>query len=207
MKYICLGYYDKGKFDAMTESERNAMFDRCFEYDDHLRANGHWAGGEALQGPETALTLSWKNGKVATTDGPYAETKEQLGGILVLEARDMNHAVQLMAQSRFTHRGAASAASIRRRLARPWPAGAPRPAPRPGHGDANRPAGRAPAPECSRRVCHDAIRTRTGWRGRRPGRRCVHDGGDAGGVRPGLEGSRSREVRAVTAARVVTAPR
>jgi len=98
MKYICLGYYDKGKFDSMTDAERNAMFDTCFEYDDHLRANGHWGGGEALQGPETALTLSWKNGKVATTDGPYAETKEQLGGILVLEARDMNHAVQLIGQ-------------------------------------------------------------------------------------------------------------
>ena len=98
MKYLCLGYYDKGKFDAMTETERNAMFDKCFDYDDHLRANGHWAGGEALQPPETALTLYWKNGKVATTDGPYAETKEQLGGILVLEARDMNQAVQLMAQ-------------------------------------------------------------------------------------------------------------
>ena len=98
MKYICLGYYDKGKFDGMTEAERNAHFDACFDYDDHLRANGHWAGGEALQGTETALTVYWKNGKVATTDGPYAETKEQLGGILVLEARDMNQAVQLMAQ-------------------------------------------------------------------------------------------------------------
>ena len=98
MKYLCFGYYDKGKFDGMTESERNAMFDTCLEFDDHLRANGNWAGGEALQGPETALTLYWKNGKVATTDGPYAETKEQLGGLLVLEARDMNHAVQLMGQ-------------------------------------------------------------------------------------------------------------
>ena len=98
MKYVCLGYYDKDKFDGMAEGERNAMFDACFEYDDHLRANGHWAGGEALQGTETAQTLSWRNGKVATTDGPYAETKEQIGGILVLEARDMNHAVQLMAQ-------------------------------------------------------------------------------------------------------------
>lgn len=98
MKYICFGYYDKDKFDGLAEGERNAMFDRCFEYDDHLRANGHWAGGEALQPKETALTIYWKNGKVATTDGPYAETKEQLGGILVLEARDMNHAVQLMAE-------------------------------------------------------------------------------------------------------------
>ena len=98
MKYICLGYYDKGKFDGMTEAERNAMFDACYEYNDHLRANGHVAAEAALQPPETALTLYWKNGKVATTDGPYAETKEQLGGILVLEARDMNQAVQLMAQ-------------------------------------------------------------------------------------------------------------
>jgi hypothetical protein len=96
MKYICFGYYDKAKFDAMTEAERNAMFDTCFDYDDHLRANGNWGGGEALQGPETALTLSSKNGKVITTDGPYAETKEQLGGLLILEARDMNHAVQLI---------------------------------------------------------------------------------------------------------------
>ena len=98
MKYICLGYYDKGKFDRMTEAERNAMFDACYEYADHLRANGHVAAEAALQPPETALTLYWKNGKVATTDGPYAETKEQLGGIGILEARDMNHAVQLMAQ-------------------------------------------------------------------------------------------------------------
>src|SRR5215469_18284299 len=73
VKYICFGYYDKGKHEGMTDSEHHAMFDTCFEYDDHLRANGHWAGGEALQPPETALTLYWKNGKVATTDGPYAE--------------------------------------------------------------------------------------------------------------------------------------
>ena len=82
----------------MTEGEQHAMSDTCFEYDDHLRANVHFTGGEALQPAETALTLYWKNGKVATTDGPYAETKEQVGGILVLEARDLNHAVQLMAQ-------------------------------------------------------------------------------------------------------------
>src|SRR5581483_1534671 len=98
MKYICLGYYDKSKFDGMTDSEPDAMFDTCFDYDDHLRANGNWGGGEALQPSQTALTLYWKNGKVASTDGPYAETKEQLGGILVLEAHDMNHAIQLMSQ-------------------------------------------------------------------------------------------------------------
>jgi hypothetical protein len=98
MKYICLGYYNKPQRETMTEAEQNAMFDKCFEYDDHLRANGHWNNGDALQPPETALIVRWRNGKVATTDGPYTETKEQLGGILVLEARDMNHAVQIMSQ-------------------------------------------------------------------------------------------------------------
>ena len=98
MKYIWMGYYEPAKHAVMTEDERNAMFDKCFAYDDYLRANGHYPVGEALQPPETALSMYWKNGKVATTDGPYAETKEQLGGILVLEARDMNHAIQLMSQ-------------------------------------------------------------------------------------------------------------
>ena len=98
MKYICLGYYEPAKSAAMTEDERNAMFDECFEYNDYLRANGHVIAEVALQPPETALTLYWKNGKVATTDGPYAETKEQIGGLGVLEARDMNHAIQLLSQ-------------------------------------------------------------------------------------------------------------
>jgi hypothetical protein len=93
MKYICLGYLEPGKFEEMTEDERHATFDECFEYNDHLRANGHLVAEVPLQPPETALTPYWKNGKVATTDGPYAETKEQLGGIQILEARDLNHAV------------------------------------------------------------------------------------------------------------------
>jgi hypothetical protein len=98
MKYICLGYYDPAKHANMTEDERNAMFDEGFEYDDYLRANGYAGAGIALQPSETVLTLSWKNGKVATTDGPYAETKEQLGGFGVLEAWDMNHGIQLVSQ-------------------------------------------------------------------------------------------------------------
>ncbi len=98
MKYICLGYFEPGRFEGMTEGERNTTCDDCFEYNDHLRANGHLVGEVPLQSPETALTLCWKNGNVATTDGPYAETKEQLGGIQILEARDLNHAVQLVSQ-------------------------------------------------------------------------------------------------------------
>ena len=98
MKYICLGYIEPGKFENLSETDRNAMVDECFTYDDELRKNGHFAGGDALQGPQTAATLRWKDGKVSITDGPYAETKEQIGGILILEARDLNHAIQLMSK-------------------------------------------------------------------------------------------------------------
>ncbi|HYY28761.1 MAG TPA: YciI family protein [Chthoniobacterales bacterium] len=96
MRYICLGYAEEKKWDTMSESERNAMLDECFAYDDILRKNGHFAGGDALQSARNATTVRWQGGKVSVTDGPYAETKEQLGGILVLEARDLNHAIQLM---------------------------------------------------------------------------------------------------------------
>jgi hypothetical protein len=98
MKYICLGYLDEMKWDTMSERDRNALVDECLAYDDALRKDGHFAGGEALQSARNATTLRWKNGKVSITDGPYAETKEQLGGILVLEAKDLNHAIQLMSK-------------------------------------------------------------------------------------------------------------
>jgi len=98
MKYICLGYIEENKWETMSESERNAMMDECFNYDDVLRENGHFAGGQALQSPRNAITLRWQGDKVLVTDGPYAETKEQLGGILVLEATDLNHAIQLMSK-------------------------------------------------------------------------------------------------------------
>ncbi len=98
MKYICLGYMDPKKWETMSESEQNAMMDECFAYDDVLRKKGHFVGGEALQSARNATTLRWKNGMMSITDGPYAETKEQLGGILVIEAKDLNHAIQLMSQ-------------------------------------------------------------------------------------------------------------
>ena len=98
MKYVCLGYIEEKKWEGLSESERNAMMDECFAYDDELRKGGHFAGGEGLQSARNATTLRHRNGKVAVTDGPYAETKEQLGGILVLEATDLNHAIQLISK-------------------------------------------------------------------------------------------------------------
>jgi len=105
MKYICLGYIEANKFETMPESERNAFVDGCLTYDDVLKKNGHFAGGEALQSPSSAVTLRVREGKVMVTDGPYAETKEQLGGILILEANDLKHAIQLMSKHPGVHGG------------------------------------------------------------------------------------------------------
>jgi hypothetical protein len=98
MKFICLGYIEPGKFETMPDAERNAAIDACFAYDDELRRKGHFAGGDGLMPPGMAVTLRDRNGKVSATDGPYAETKEQIGGILILEARDIRHAVELMSK-------------------------------------------------------------------------------------------------------------
>jgi hypothetical protein len=98
MKYICLAYMEAGKFEAMSERERDSFVDTCLVYDDVLRKGGHFAGGEALQPASNAATLRQQHGKVTVTDGPYAETKEQIGGILILEADDLNHAIQLMSK-------------------------------------------------------------------------------------------------------------
>jgi hypothetical protein len=98
MKYVCLGFYDEAKLAATPEEERQKKFAECFAYDDELRRGGHWLGGEALDSDRNAVTLRMKQGKVDVTDGPYAETKETLGGILLLEARDLNHAIALMSK-------------------------------------------------------------------------------------------------------------
>lgn len=96
MKYICLGYMDENVWETMSDNERNRFVDECFTYDDELRKNGHNVGGEALQSARNAATIRPRHGKVSVTDGPFAETKEQIGGIMFLEARDLNHAIQLM---------------------------------------------------------------------------------------------------------------
>ena len=95
MKFICLGYIEPGKFENMPDGERNAAVDECFAYDDVLRKNGHFAGGDGLQPPGTAVTLRYRNGKVSSTDGPYAEAKEWLGGFWILEAPDLDAALKL----------------------------------------------------------------------------------------------------------------
>src|SRR5262252_8209735 len=98
MKYVCLGFYDESKFAAMSQEQVQRMFEECFAYDDELRRGGHFLGGEALESARNAVTLRRKDGKVEVTDGPFVETRETLGGILLLEARDLNHAIALMSK-------------------------------------------------------------------------------------------------------------
>jgi Uncharacterized protein conserved in bacteria len=98
MKYVCLGFIDEAKFAQVPPEEWQRMMEECFAYDDELRRGGYFIGGEALDSAKNAVTLRMKNGAVDVTDGPYAETKETLGGILLLEARDLNHAISLMSK-------------------------------------------------------------------------------------------------------------
>lgn len=105
MRYICLGYHNDDVWNSMSAEQQKQFMEDCFEYDAVLRKNGHFVGGEALQGPRTAATIRPSASGPVVTDGPYAETKEQLGGIMVLEARDLNHAIQLMSRHPSSHMG------------------------------------------------------------------------------------------------------
>jgi hypothetical protein len=98
MKFLCLSYFDERKLDLMSESERETFIKECFAYDNILRKNGNFVRLEALQSAQNAKTLRYRNDKVSITDGPYAETKEQIGGILLLDANDLNRATELMSK-------------------------------------------------------------------------------------------------------------
>jgi hypothetical protein len=98
MRYLCLGFHDEQAFAALSESDLKSLLTENSAYEDELRKNGHYIDGNALLGASSAATLRFEKGKVSVTDGPFAETKEQLGGVMVLEAKDLNHAIQLMSQ-------------------------------------------------------------------------------------------------------------
>ncbi len=98
MKFVCLGYIDESKFANIPPDEAQKMMETCFAYDDELRRGGHFLGGEALDSARLAVTLQYRGGDLTVTDGPFAESKEVLGGILLLEARDIQHAVDLMSK-------------------------------------------------------------------------------------------------------------
>ena len=95
MKYLCLVYYDESIMNAMTEQEWFNLNQECIACVDRLQGSGHFMAGEALQPVASATTLRVRNGKTSITDGPFAETKEQLAGFYMLDARDLNEAMAL----------------------------------------------------------------------------------------------------------------
>ena len=95
MKYLCLIYDDEKKWDQMAKAEAESMMGEYFQFTGDIKKSGHYVAGEALQLTQTATTVRIRQGKVSTTDGPFAETKEQLGGFYLIDARDLNDAIQV----------------------------------------------------------------------------------------------------------------
>ena len=98
MKYLCLIYENEKLYDTMSEADTNSMMAEYFAFTNKHRESGHVLAGEALQPTNTATTVRMRNGKISTTDGPFAETREQLGGYYLLEAKDLNEAIQIAAK-------------------------------------------------------------------------------------------------------------
>jgi hypothetical protein len=95
MQYICLIYLEEAKFAPMTQAERDGFVNAMLDNDDQMRRDGHYVTSNALQTPLNAASVRVRNGKLSVTDGPFAETKEHLSGYIVIEARDLNEAIQV----------------------------------------------------------------------------------------------------------------
>jgi hypothetical protein len=98
MKYLCLIYDDEKKFATMSKEEGDAFMGEYFAFTEDVKKSGHYLAGNALKPVSTATTIRNRGGKLSTTDGPFAETKEQLGGYYLIEARDLNDALQVAAK-------------------------------------------------------------------------------------------------------------
>ena len=105
MRYACLVYLVEKEMAAMSESEARACTEESLAYDEALRRSGQFVVAEALAPVETATTIRVRHGKLTATDGPFAETKEQLGGFILIEARDLNEAIQAASRIPLARRG------------------------------------------------------------------------------------------------------
>jgi hypothetical protein len=98
MTYLCLAYEEEAKLSALSREEWDALRDETLAYVENLRDTGRLLHAEPLQSARTAVTVRVRNQRLSTIDGPFAETKEQLGGFFVIEARDLNDAIQVAAK-------------------------------------------------------------------------------------------------------------
>ena len=105
MKFLCLGYYDEKKFDALPKAELDAIVRECHAHDEVLRKSGHLIVVASLAPTRTSTSVRPRNGKPSVTDGPFAETKEQIGAFFIIEARDLNEATEVASQHPAAHLG------------------------------------------------------------------------------------------------------
>jgi len=95
MRYACLIYDDEKKMTAMPKSDADSFMGEYGQFTESIKKSGQYVAGEALHPVQTATTLRSRGGKLSTTDGPFAETREQLGGFYLIEAKDLNEAIQI----------------------------------------------------------------------------------------------------------------
>jgi hypothetical protein len=95
MKYLCQVWFESAKLEAMSKEEKETLDRDSLAYDERLVESGHMIVAEALQSPRSAVTVRMRNGEILATDGPYAETKEQLGGFILINAKDLNEAIRI----------------------------------------------------------------------------------------------------------------
>lgn len=95
MKYLCLIYDNEKNFGTLPKDQMDSMMKEYGAFTEDIKKSGQYLGGNPLQPTQTATTVRVRQGKVSTTDGPFAETKEQLGGYYLIEAKDLNEAIQV----------------------------------------------------------------------------------------------------------------
>ena len=98
MQYICLIYEQESEWAKMTDAEKGVMYTDYYKFSDEIKKSGHWVAGDPLEPTHTATTVRVRSGKAQTTDGPFAETKEQLGGYYIIDAKDLDEAVAIAAR-------------------------------------------------------------------------------------------------------------
>lgn len=105
MKFLCLGFYDEKKFDALSKTEVDALVSQCQSHDEALRQSGHLLAVASLGPTQMTRTVRPRNGQVTVTDGPFVETKEQVGAFFLIEARDLDEALRVASLHPAAHLG------------------------------------------------------------------------------------------------------
>lgn len=113
MKYLCLVYHDEHQLAALPQGEYDALVGEALAYDEELRQSGHYLASDALEGINTATTIRVRDGRVSVTDGPCGETRERLGGFLLIEARDLNEAIRVATKIPSARVGSVEVRSVR----------------------------------------------------------------------------------------------